>query len=50
MKKNLFYYLKYYKDLNPNLLPMDTKLIESALQLMGKTMEDMEEYEENEIV
>ena len=26
------------------------ELIESALQLMGKTMEDMEEYEENEIV
>ena len=29
---------------------LDNKLIESALQLTGKTMKEIEEYEENEIV
>ena len=38
------YSKNYYKNLNPNLLPMiDTKLIESALWLTGKTIGNMEE-------
>ncbi len=38
MKKNLFYYLQYYKDLNPNLLPM-TSLHYPSLELCKKLTE-----------